>query len=199
MGSNLRMRPLTLPILAALLLAAQSSGSVAVKTDAYAVYDAVIPSDWLIQQAHTTELLIQATTAVDDPLFKRCVPAGPGLTAPWQDSLNDFKAQMAAAKDLKSQFSLPVPYRLESRDTIREIFTTAGNRGWYAFHATYPRAKGYLRLSAVGFDKAHEHALVYMDHSCGAECAGGQYHFLERAANGWREVPLNVSLCEWIS
>jgi len=158
----------------------------------------LIPFDWLLREAHASELLIQNTTEVDSPRFKRCLPSGPELTGPWVEALNDFKAQQTTAKSLDHQFSLPVPYRFESKDTIESFFIRAGPM-WEGFHAAYPQAKGYLSVSAVGFDKAHRHALVYMAHSCGMLCGQGGYHFLERAPDGWREVRLKANTCMWVS
>jgi hypothetical protein len=177
---------------------AQPSGSIT-DPDAYAVYNAVIRSDWLLRVAHATELLIEDATVNESPSFKQCVPAGPDMKGAWADALNEFKTQQTTAKFLDRQFSLPVAYRLESKDTIRSFFTAAGPMGWDGFHATYPNAHGYLELSAVGFDKTHEHAIVYLAHSCGRLCGEGSYHFLERKADAWTEVRLNVSSCMWVS
>jgi hypothetical protein len=144
-----------------------------------------------------SELLIQDSTEVDSPFFKRCVPSG--LTGTWVEALNDFKTQQVSAKFLDRAFSLPFPYRFESRDTIRSFFIPAGPMGWDVFYATYPKSRGYLQVSAVGFDKAHEHAIVYMAHSCGGLCGQGGYRFLERTAGGWTEARLNVADCGWVS
>lgn len=150
--------------------------------DAYTVYDAIVPSDWLIQTAHATELLIQDMTEGDNRFMKQCAPTGPGLTAPWQEALSDFNNENASAKSLTAQFSLPVPYRLESKDAIRAFFTSAGPSGWGEFHNACPNTKGYLQLSAVGFDKARDHAIVYMAHWCGGLCGEAAYHFVSAQA-----------------
>jgi hypothetical protein len=169
-----------------------------VDPDSYAVYNALIPSDWLVRVAHASELLIQNTTQSDSPFLSGCVPRGPRLTGPWLEAMNVFRAQQTTAKSLDRQFSLPVPYRLESRETIQSFFNSR-DPSWERLHATYPAAKGYLVVSAVGFDKAHEHAVVYLAHSCGGLCGEGGYHFLERAPDGWREVRLNARNCNWVS
>jgi hypothetical protein len=78
-------------------------------------------------------------------------------------------------------------------------FTSAGPMGWDAFYGAYPKSRGYLRVSAVGFDKAHDHAIVYMAHACGGLCGQAGYHFLERTADGWKGACLDVSTCMVVS
>lgn len=196
------MKHLALAPLVLVTLVAQPSGTIS-DPDAYAVYNAVIPSTELIRSLHASELLIQDLTVASSSESKGCVPSGPGLIGGWQDALTNFTAMNAAPKHLSLQFSLPsllVPYRLESKETIRGFFTSShGIRAWEAFHAAYPSAKGYLMLSAVGFDKTHEHAIVYMADGCGSLCGKGEYYFLERTNNRWRALPLDVKNCSWVS
>jgi|SRR5579872_33371 len=193
------MRHLAVLALLSVSLFAQPSG-VLTDPDAYAVYNAVIPSDSFVRSAQPSELLIQDTTEVAKPMSKSCLPSGPELTGPWLETLNDFRAQHVTAKFLDRQFSIPMAYRFESRDTIQSFFTnTAGPIGWEAFYAAYPKSRGFLRLSAVGFDQAHEHAFVYMADACGGLCGEGAFHFLLRTADAWKEVRLNVDTCWWVS
>ena len=166
--------------------------------DTYAVYNVLIPSDWLLRVAHASELLIQDTTEVDSPLVRGCLPSGPEVTGPWLEALSEFKTQQTTSRALDRQFSLPVPYRFESRDTILSFCVKAGPL-WEGFHAAHPQAKGYLTVSAVGFDKTHKHALAYMAHFCNMLCGQGGYHFVERAPDGWREVRVNGNNCMWVS
>ena len=197
MVSNLPMRPFALAFLAAVALLAQPSSTVT-DPDAYAVYNAVIPSDSMIRGAHPTELLIQDTTELRSHP-QGCLPSGPGLTGVWQDALDDYLLQNDITKHVMQQFKLPLAYRLESKQTIQGFFTASGIDGWKTFFATYPKARGFLQVSAVGFDKTHTHALVYMAHTCGGLCGEGGYHFLERADFGWGEVRLDVKACMWAS
>ena len=192
------MKHLALAVFVLAVALVQPSGTIT-DPDAYAVYNALVPSDSLLREAHATEALIQDTTVSDSAFFKRCVPSGPDMKGPWEEALNDFKGQLTTAKRLDRQFSLPVAYRLEPKDTIRSFFIVAGVMGWPAFHAAYPNAHGFLELSAVGFDKTRERAVVYMAHSCGGLCGEGGYHFLERQADGWTAVRPNVNVCMWAS
>jgi hypothetical protein len=187
------------PALAGLLAIAVLCQSPATLTDpdAYAVYSALIPADSFVHDARPTELLIEDAT--DARGTARCAPSGPDLSGPWLEALTDFRTQQGTPKSFERQFTLPVAYRLETREAIQSFFAVAGPSGWDAFYAAYPNSRGFLRLSAVGFDKAHEHAIVQMGHSCGGLCGETGYHFLQRTTNGWHEVHLQVNACFVVS
>jgi hypothetical protein len=167
----------------------------------YAVYDVVIASDWLVRVAHATELLIQDTTEVSTPMAQgqACFPSGPDLIGPWAEALTTLKEQNATSQTLTRQFTLPVGYRLESKEQIVSSFQPASGNGWAVFNARYPNAKGFLSVSAVGFDKAHQVAIVYVAHSCGWLCGSGGYQFLWREPDHWTRVRLNANDCNWVS
>jgi len=183
--------------LVATALLHQPTGTL-IDPDAYAVYNAVIPSDWLIRVAHATELLIEGTTQVPTPMGQACFPSGPELIGPWAEALSMLKDQNATSQTLARQFTLPVGYRLEAKAQIMSLFQSGGG-GWGVFRAQYPNAKGILSVSAVGFDKAHQVAIVYVGHSCGLLCGGGSYEFLWREPDHWTRVRLNVNNCAWAS
>lgn len=191
------MKHFPFALLALAALVAQPSGTVS-DPDAYAVYNAVIPSDSLVHDAHPTELLIQDTTEGHPQFLNYCFPDGSGLPGPWQDVLTNYREQNITAKLLTAQLSLPVASRLETKSTIQGFFASPGSGGWTAFNAAHPDAKGYLQVSAVGFDKSHERAMVYTGHSCGGLCGEGTFHYLERTDGGWREVRLAKN-CMWAS
>ena len=56
---------------------------------------------------------------------------------------------------------------------------------WLAFHARYPNAWGYARMSRVGFNADHTEALVFTRHECGSQCSNGDFWFLERKNDNW--------------
>lgn len=53
-------------------------------------------------------------------------------------------------------------------------------------------------VSAVGFDATRTHAIAYVAGFCGVECAGGAYHLLVRAKDGWKSVQ-NSPVCKWMA
>src|SRR5215471_19364376 len=102
---------LTLP--AVVMLVLQPTGTIT-DPQAYDVYNVVIASDWLVQVAHATELLIQNTTEVPAPMKQACFPSGPDLIGPWAEALSMLKGQNATSQTLARQFTLPVAYQLEA-------------------------------------------------------------------------------------
>jgi len=60
---------------------------------------------------------------------------------------------------------------------------------WTAFNRRYPRAGGFIQMSAVGFDAAKRHAVLYEGHSCGGARGEGHYHFFEQRGGAW--IPTN--------
>jgi hypothetical protein len=167
--------------------------------DAYAIYNMLIPRSSLVRTQGAKELVIQATTEVLGPGGQTCFPSGPELTGAWEEALISLKAQNAEPHDLAWQFSLPMRYRLVSEETIMSYFTPTSPGDWDAFHSDYPLAKGVLRISAVGFDSAHQHAIVHMSHGCGGMCGEGRYYFLERKTDGWKLATLKADSCSIIS
>jgi hypothetical protein len=167
--------------------------------DAYAVYNAIIPSDWLIRVAHAKELLIQDTTRPLDPVSKYCSLEGPDLIGPWAAAATNLKKENVEPRSLVRQFALHVPYRLIPKETLAGFFDSGGIYEWGAFHATYPDARGFLELSAVGFDEKHSHAIVRMSHSCGGLCGESSYHFLQRTPDGWKGANPRINSCTVVS
>jgi hypothetical protein len=192
------MKHFALALFLASAVPLQPSG-VVTDPDAYAVYNAVIPSDSFVRDAHAKELLIQETTRLPDPTGKYCFPSGPDLTGPWAAALANLKQQNAETKTLLRRFTSPMPYRLIPKETLDGFFNAAGIDGWGAFHASYPDARGFLQVSVVGFDETHERAIIHLSHSCGSLCGEGRYHFLVRTANGWSEPRLNINGCFVVS
>jgi hypothetical protein len=166
------MRHLVVVGLVAIALVPQPTGTLT-DPDAYAVYNALIPSNWLIREAHAKELLIQDTTRLAGLAGEACFPTGTDLIGPWALAAANLKQQNAEPKLLLQQFNLAVRYRLETKDTIDGFFKGLGLFGWETFHAAYPDAKGFLWVSAVGFDEGHDHAIVYVAHLCGGLCGEG--------------------------
>ncbi|HEY7285781.1 MAG TPA: hypothetical protein VH497_10080 [Vicinamibacterales bacterium] len=171
-----------------------------VDPDAYAVYAAVLPSNWLVRTGHATRLVIQDTTEIADFAASHCYPKGADIdNGAWTAALDDFKAQNAEPLALLNQLTLDRPYELVPGDHLRSFFKTAGVDGWENFMAAYPDASGYIQLSAVGFDRDKTKAIVYVAHHCGGLCGKGTYHFLERQQGQWRQVSPNVQTCMWVS
>lgn len=190
------MKPPTLAALLSLALFSQTPATLT-DPDAYAVYSTLIPTDSFVRGAQPTELVIQGATDARGTAW--CAPSGPDLSGLWLEALNDLNERQRRSEVFERRFSLPMAYRFETRETIESVFAAAGPAGWEAFNAAYPKSKGFIRLSAVGFDATRQHAIVHLAHSCGGLCGEAAYHFLKRRTFGWDEVRLKVNACFVVS
>jgi hypothetical protein len=72
--------------------------------------------------------------------------------------------------------------------------------GWDAFFGKYPDSRGYIELSAVGFNADKTLAVVYMGHHCHYLCGGGTQHMLEKVDGQWQPAKLKAKGgCSWAS
>jgi len=69
-------------------------------------------------------------------------------------------------------------------------------KGWEDIPRKYPNVMAYAVLSPLGFNKAHDHALVYVAYSCGGLCRRGHLVLFEKKDGRW-QVLRTVEL--WIS
>jgi hypothetical protein len=166
--------------------------------DAYAVYAAVLPAGTGGEEAHATKLLVQQTTEIDQ-MMKDCPLTAPDTSAVWAEAIEDFKRQNASTWMLQRSFPIDIPYVLESKDAIMAPFKAHGAAGWSAFNAAHPDSRGFIHLSAVGFDKSRTRAIVYVSHFCGGLCGSGMYRFVERQDGTWKERHPTARACSWIS
>jgi hypothetical protein len=101
-------------------------------------------------------------------------------------TLDDWTLRNAAPRLIDQPLNLNVSYRLLSESTLSEIFKgVEPQQGWSQFFERYGGAPGILRVSRAGFDDSLSHALVYIEHQCGAECGAGRLVHLERAGDAW--------------
>ena len=167
--------------------------------EAYKVYAALLPDEWIVREARAKILVFQQETAT----YPRCMPSGTPLETEWLSVVKDFRAANATPKLLHAGFDLGVPYVVVPSADIRAMFQSPGAAiapGWVDFYQQYPDSGGYMFVSAVGFDASKRRAMVYMAHSCGGLCGGGTYHFLEKIGGAWRHARLaGLTNCVWAS
>lgn len=168
--------------------------------DSYQVYAALLPEEWIVQQAHAKTLVFQEETTTQ----RGCLPSGTPLETEWLPVLQDFRSANAAPKLLRAGFDIGRPYVVVASADIRATFQltrTSVTLGWDGFYRQYPDSGGgYIMVSAVGFDAPKQRAIVYMAHACGGLCGAGTYHFLEKTAGVWRRArPTGIANCMWAS
>ena len=85
-----------------------------------------------------------------------------------KEILDDFGSQNQQPRILKGQFDMKLIYKMMSKD--RYIPPDSDE-----FKKKYPKAKGILNLSRIGFSEDRKEALVYAEIVCGDNCGKSGY------------------------
>jgi hypothetical protein len=99
----------------------------------------------------------------------------------------DWQRRNAGIDHIDATLTLNVSYQVLDAKTRKTLFDgVVPGTGWENFFKRYPGAPGILRISHVGFDDTLSHALVYVEHECGAECGTGHlFHLMLKPGGGW--------------
>jgi len=191
------MEKITSLIIVALLLSQgviSSSSKVPQYEDqeAYEVYSAILPSEWPLRVAQAKTLMIQSETKG----YEMCLRP----EKEWQEkigpAISDYVRSNAKPALLQPRIKVEVPYQLIIADELRSANSSAG---WEKFFQRYPDSRGWIELSAVGFNDNKMVAVVYMGHHCGPLCGGGGFHVLEKKDGKWVALDWKGSSCGWAS
>jgi hypothetical protein len=160
--------------------------------EAYAVYSAILPSEWPVRVAHAKSLIIQTETTSYDMCLR---PENE-----WQEkvgpAISDYLRVNAKPSLLQPRINIEIPYQLIPLDKLRSVIKTGG---WEAFYRQYPDSGGWIQLSAVGFNTDKTVAVVYVAHHCGSLCGGGSFHVLEKKDGWWVSLEWKGASCVWVS
>lgn len=107
----------------------------------------------------------------------------------------DWQRRNMRIDALDATLKLNVSYQVLDAKTRKALFEgVAPATGWENFFKRFAGAPGLLRLSHVGFDDSFGHALVYVEHECGAECGTGHLFHLRVSPNGAWQVQGGVTV-----
>lgn len=103
-------------------------------------------------------------------------------------TLDDWSLRNAASRLIDRPLDIDVSYQMLSEAGLSEMFGDVEPQdGWTAFFTRFAGAPGILRVSRAGFDDSLSHALVYIEHQCGAECGAGRLvHLVLETDGAWR-------------
>jgi hypothetical protein len=160
--------------------------------EAYAVYAAVLPSEWPWKVAHAKTLVIRSETKN----YGMCLQPEKGFTQSLGAAISDYVELNKRPWLLQSRFDIEKPYLLITPEEFKSAFAQ-GN--WEAFYRQYPDSGGYIELSAVGFNSDKTVAVVYMGHDCGMRCGGGEFHVLQKKDGKWVPLAWKGMSCSWVS
>ena len=133
----------------------------------------------LAEQTSGDPARIARDAAVVDTIVKQ-------LEVP-KSAFDDWLRRNARVDHIDTALTLKVSYQVLGANTRKSLFEGVEPAvGWENFFKRYPGAPGILRISHVGFDDTLSHALVYVEHECGAECGTGHlFHLRLRTGGGW--------------
>ena len=83
--------------------------------------------------------------------------------------------------------------------STRGFFEDNKTDGWKRFTKAYPHSHGFFTFSVVGFNKARDHAVVYLAFHCGWLCADGGFKLLKKQNGKWVEQTPGLGGCFWVS
>ncbi len=114
-----------------------------------------------------------------------------------QELLANFLANNQAAQTFDEAFAQHPEITLLSTEEISRIFDPAlFQNGWQEFYTRFPRAKGLITLSRIGYDRGRMHALVEVGSQSAPLAGVGEFLLLEKVDGTW-QVQKNVMA--WIS
>lgn len=99
-----------------------------------------------------------------------------------KEAVIDFASKNRTEIKLENKFALPDKIYLLSRAEEDFLFPKGG-AGWDKFYERFPKAKGIIYLSNVGFNTTKTEALVYVSRQCRA--CNGNFFRLTKVAGKW--------------
>lgn len=153
-----------------------------VTADEYDVYSALIQSVYI---GATQPKQIVITPVHDDNYsFGHAVGVMESQWSDLGDVVDDFKAKNRMSSVLERRFTISVPYTIVSEQELASIFSGTIT-GWKKFHAEYPDAKAFLRLSRVGFNQEKDTAVLYTEYQKGPTDGEGDVVLMKKTDGRW--------------
>jgi hypothetical protein len=178
---------LTLSIAQSSLQSGKDTTSAQVKTkpvyddqDAYDVYVAVLPKEWMLYGKPAKQLIVQEEIYP----VKMCLEPEAESAKLIGAAIADYNQQNEMVRSLQRNFKTDKPYVL----LPAEAFTPKGQSKWGPILAKYPNSGGYFLLSAVGFNREKTVAIVWQEHRCGGLCGFGEFHVMQKVQNEWQPL-----------
>ena len=185
-----------------------------VDPDAYAVYSAILPQVTMVKHMKATNYVINSDTWALD----MCLVPDEASRALMEDAISSYIEQNAAPWRLLEHFTLALPYELcpsqvtrdykwaailqieqHRRNQVAAASDEPDSSKTVTFEDRFPGAQGYVRLSAVGFNKDKTIAVVGIRVGCGPMCGSSGFHVLQRQDDTWIPLKWTGIECSTIS
>jgi hypothetical protein len=175
----LRFVLLTFALFSSLTIAAQEAQHELVapyqSSDGYDVYEAVLSTD---AASATSPLVISVET---EPSGMCLEPAGE-----WKQMLMhaiaDYNKQNAKTYRLQPKFRMKRRYELLTKEEIHARFKHPGDGSW-------------VELSAVGFNRKRNIAVLWVSYGCPGLCGSGTFHILHKKNGKWQPLKWKGTSC----
>jgi len=175
------------------LIAAACTPPIDLEAEEYAVYSALIESQYI--QSGIDQIVIQNQTAtglgdraeVSDYVKQNL----PELSS---EMIADFGSKNQQPRSFQDRFRLTVKCVLVSSDDVKQIFQNG--KGWDTFYAKYPHSQGLMTLSRVGFNAKLDKAIVYVGNQSHWLAGAGYFVMLTKANGTWA---IQNEIMVWIS
>ncbi len=159
--------------------------------EAYEVYSAILPMDWLWKVQWAKSLIIRSETKG----YKMCLRPEAESEKIIGQAISEYVRLNEKTWLLQRRLSIEKPYELIAYDELR----SALKQGWWEnFYKQYPNSGGWIELSAVGFNANKTVAVVYMGNHCGSLCGGGGF-VLQKQDGKWAPLKWKEGSCAWES
>lgn len=102
-----------------------------------------------------------------------------------EDIINDYRSKNENDLKLKDNFSVQNKVLFLSEKEESQFFRKVQENGWVKFHKKYPKAKGIVSFSRIGFNQENTQALVSVSFGCGFLCGEGNFILLQKENGKW--------------
>jgi hypothetical protein len=160
---------------------------------AYEIYSTILLSEWAVRVAKAKTLVIRTET---DAKFQMCLKPDDESKKIIGSAISNYLEVNKKTWLIQEKLTVEIPYKIVSSEAIKSTFE---KNNWEEFYKRYPQSGGYIELSAIGFNEDKNVAVVYVAHSCGLLCGGGDYHVLQKKDGKWVPLSWRGSSCSWRS
>ena len=162
-------------------------------TEAYKVYETLLPVEWAWRVAHAKRLVIRKETES----YCMCLKPEGNSKELMDPAIADYLRKVQTTWTLQPNLSVEKP--LDFVPT-RELKSPAlAEDYWQEFNRKHPDSGGWTEFSPVGFNQDKTIAIVYVGHHCGWVCGGGDFHVLQKTGGKWVPLQWAGRKCQWLS
>jgi hypothetical protein len=157
--------------------------------EAYEVYSEIIPDERSIDNANG-KIVVQQETESNPFIGSPDTCFDADVVTEYREAFDGYRQANSQRWTLRPAMQFDRSFEMITKKEIDNFFRV-GPPGWQHFYQHHPNSGGYVEVSAIGFNREHTVALVYVGNSCGGQCGDWTYHLLQRDRHGkWTALPV---------